>query len=211
MLMEMANQERKEPIMNFRKTLAIVAVTVALGLLLGATVFGPGSATAQESTTETPASDEERSGRLREALEPLVEDGTITAAQADTVAEHLASTFLGRHGHFIGRGPGLASFAAAAEIIGIENSALSEALADGATLAEVAEDNGVDVQTLIDGLVAAAGEKLDELVADGRITEEQADEIRENAPERIENFVNSEVRIRRGFWLSPPEVAGPDA
>lgn len=197
--------------MNFRKTSAIVAVTVALGLLLGATVFGPGSATAQESPTETTADDEERSGRLREALETLVEDGTITATQADAVAEHLASTFPGPHGHFIGRGPGLASFEAAADIIGIENSELREALADGATLAEVAEDNGVDVETLIDGLVSALDEKLDELVADGRITEEQAAEIRENSPERIENFVNSTFRIRRGFWLSPPEVGGPDA
>ncbi len=197
--------------MNFRKTMAIVAATVARGLLLGATVFGPGSATAQESTTETTANDEVRSGRLREALEPLVEDGTITEAQADAVAEHLASTLPGPHGHFIGRGPGLASFEAAAEIIGIENSELREALADGATLAEVAEDNGVEVETLIDGLVSALDQKLDELVADGRITEEQAAEIKENAPERIENFVNSEVRIRRGFWLTPPTDEDPDA
>jgi len=195
--------------MNFRKTSAIGAATVALGLLLGATVFGPGSATAQESTTETTADAEQRSERVRAALESLVEDGTITAAQADAVAEHLASTFPGRHGHFIGRGPGLASFEAAAEIIGIENSELRQALADGATVAEVAEDNGVDVETLIDGLVAALDEKLDELVADGRITEEQAAEIRNNAPERIENFVNSEVRIPRGFWLTPGDE--PDA
>ena len=197
--------------MNLKKTLPIVGAIVALGLLLGATVFGPGSATAQESTTETVADGEERSGRLREALEPLVEDGTITAAQADAVAEHLADTFPGPHGHFIGRGPGLASFEAAAGIIGIENSELREALADGATLAEVAEDNGVAVDTLIDGLVSALDEKLDELVADGRITEEQAAEIRENAPERIENFVNSEVRIRRGFWLTPQIGDEPDA
>jgi polyhydroxyalkanoate synthesis regulator phasin len=211
MLVGMANQERKETIMNRKKTLPIVGATVALGLLLGATVFGPGSATAQESATETVAEDEERTGRLREALETLVEDGTITAAQADAVAERLASTLPGRHGHFIGRGPGLASFEAAAEIIGIENSELREALADGATLAEVAEDNGVAVDTLIAGLVSALDEKLDELVADGRITEEQAAEIRDNAPERIEDFVNSEVRIRRGFWLTPPIEDEPGA
>ena len=208
MLLEMANQERKEPIMNLKKTLPIVGAIVALGLLLGATVFGPGAATAQESTTETTADGEERSVRLREALESLVEDGTITGAQADAVAEHLATTFPGRHGHFLGRGPGLASFESAADIIGIENSALREALADGATLAEVAEDNGVAVDTLVAGLVSAVNEKLDELVADGPITEEQAAEIRENAPERVENFVNSQVRIRRGFWLTPPEVPG---
>lgn len=210
MLLEMANQERKEPIMNIKKALPIVGAIVALGLLLGATVFGPGSATAQESTTESAAVGEERSGRLREALEPLVEDGTITGAQADAVTEHLATTFPGPHGHFLGRGPGLASFEAAAEVIGIENSELREALANGATLAEVAEDNGVPVDALIAGLLSALDEKLDELVADGRVTEEQAAEIRENAPERIDNFVNSEVRIRRGFWLTPGDE-DPDA
>jgi hypothetical protein len=211
MLVEMANKSRKEPIMNIKKALPIVAAALALGLLLGATVFGPGSATAQESTTDNVGEGEERSGRLRDALEPLVEDGTLTGAQADAVAEHLASAFPGRHGHFIGRGPGLASFEAAAEIIGIENSELREALSDGATLAEVAEANGVDVETLINGLVSALDEKLNELVADGRITEEQAGEIRENAPDRIESFVNSEVRIRHGFWLTPPTDIDPDA
>lgn len=210
MLLEMANQERKEPIMNLKKTLPIVGAIVALGLLLGATVFGPGSATAQESTTTTSAEGEERSGRVREALQPLVDDGTLSEAQADAVAEHLATTFPGPHGHFLGRGPGLASFEAAAEVIGIENSELREALADGATLAEVAEDNGVGVDALIAGLLSALDEKLDELVANGRITEEQAAEVRENAPERIENFVNSEVRIRRGFWLTAGDE-DPDA
>ena len=195
--------------MNIKKTLLIAGAAVALGLVLGATVFGPGSATAQESTTDTVEETDNRSGWLREALEPLVEDGTITDAQADAVAGHLATTLPGRHGHFIGRGPGLASFEAAAEIIGIETSELREALADGSTLAEVAEDNGADVETLVDGLVAALNDKVDELVADGRITEEQAAEIKENAPERIESFVNAE--IRHGFWLTPQADEDPDA
>lgn len=197
--------------MELKKVLPLAGVAVVLGLILGATVFGPGSATAQESTTETVEESEVRSERWREVLDPLVDDGTLTEAQADTVADHLATTLPGHRGHFLGRGPGLASFEAAADIIGIENAELREALAAGATLAEVAEDNGVDVETLVDGLVAALNEKVDELVADGRITAEQAAEIKENAPERIGNFVNSEVRVRRGFWLTPPAGDEPDA
>lgn len=197
--------------MELKKVLPLAGVAVVLGLILGATVFGPGSATAQESTTETVEESEVRSERWREVLDPLVDDGTLTEAQADTVADHLATTLPGHRGHFLGRGPGLASFEAAADIIGIENAELREALAAGATLAEVAEDNGVDVETLVDGLVAALNEKVDELVADGRITGEQAAEIKENAPERIGNFVNSEVRVRRGFWLTPPAGDEPDA
>lgn len=197
--------------MELKKVLPLAGVAVVLGLILGATVFGPGSATAQESTTETVEESEVRSERWREVLDPLVDDGTLTEAQADTVADHLATTLPGHRGHFLGRGPGLASFETAADIIGIENAELREALADGATLAEVAEDNGVDVETLVDGLAAALNEKVDELVADGRMTAEQAAEIKENAPERIGNFVNSEVRVRRGFWLTPPAGDEPDA
>jgi len=207
----MADQERKEPIMELKKVLPLAGVAVALGLILGATVFGPGSATAQESTTETVADSDDRSERWREVLDPLVEDGTLTEAQADTVADHLAITLPGHRGHFLGRGPGLASFEAAADIIGIDTAELREALADGATLAEVAEDNGVDVETLVDGLVAALNEKVDELMADGRITEDRAAEIKESAPERIENFVNAQVRLRRGFWLTSPAEEDPDA
>jgi polyhydroxyalkanoate synthesis regulator phasin len=207
----MADQERKEPIMELKKVLPLAGVAVALGLILGATVFGPGSATAQESTTETVADSDDRSQRWREVLDPLVEDGTLTEAQADTVADHLATTLPGHRGHFLGRGPGLASFEAAADIIGIDTAELREALADGATLAEVAEDNGVDVETLVDGLVAALNEKVDELMADGRITEDRAAEIKESAPERIENFVNAQVRLRRGFWLTSPAEEDPDA
>lgn len=197
--------------MELKKVLPLAGVAVVLGLILGATVFGPGSATAQESTTETVEESEVRSERWREVLDPLVDDGTLTEAQADTVADHLATTLPGHRGHFLGRGPGLASFEAAADIIGIENAELREALAAGASLAEVAEDNGVDVETLVDGLAAALNEKVDELVADGRMTAEQAAEIKENAPERIGNFVNSEVRVRRGFWLTPPAGDEPDA
>jgi hypothetical protein len=69
----------------------------------------------------------------------------------------------------------------------------------------------MDVETLVDGLVAALNEKVDELMADGRITEDRAAEIKESAPERIENFVNAQVRLRRGFWLTSPAEEDPDA
>jgi hypothetical protein len=69
----------------------------------------------------------------------------------------------------------------------------------------VAEANGVEPETLVDGLVAALEEKLDELVENGMITEEKAAQILENAPDRIENLVNAEVHARRGFWLTQGE------
>jgi hypothetical protein len=80
----------------------------------------------------------------------------------------------------------------AAEAIGVSEDDLRSALADGQSIADVAEANGVEVQAVIDALVADANADLDEAVADGDLTEEQATDIRENLVDRITAFVNGE-------------------
>ncbi len=92
-------------------------------------------------------------------------------------------------GHF---GAGLD---AAAEALGIESEALRTALRDGSTIAEGAEAHDVDVQTVIDDLLADAEAHLDQAVENGRIDEARAAEIKENLPERIEALVNGEGRF----------------
>ena len=111
------------------------------------------------------------------------------------------------------RGPGHggghfgAGLDAAAEAIGITSEELRTALRDGSTIAEVAEANSVEVQTVIDALVADAGAAIDQAVANGRLTEERAAEIKANLPERFEAMVNGEGR----FGGPPPaEVTEPD-
>lgn len=91
-----------------------------------------------------------------------------------------------RHGRF---GAGLD---AAAEAIGIESEELRAALRDGATIAEVAEANDVDVQDVVDALVADAEAMIDQAVEDGRLTEEEAAERKADLPERIEALVDGE-------------------
>ena len=85
----------------------------------------------------------------------------------------------------------------AADAIGIEEDELLDALRDGQTIAEVAESNGVDPQTVIDALVAATQERLDDAVADGRIEQEDADERLADVTERITEFVNEGADLRR--------------
>ena len=102
-------------------------------------------------------------------------------------------------GHF---GAGLD---AAAEAIGIESEELRTALRDGSTIAEVAEANDVDVQTVIDALVGATEAHLDEAVDSGRLTEEQAATLRAALPERIEAMVNGEGPLGAGGG-PPPEA-----
>jgi hypothetical protein len=52
-----------------------------------------------------------------------------------------------------------------AEVIGISAEDLRAALADGRSIAEVAEANGVDPQAVVDALVAEATARLDEIGA----------------------------------------------
>jgi hypothetical protein len=95
------------------------------------------------------------------------------------------------------RGPGRgAGMEAAAEALGMTAEELRTALRDQ-TLAQVAEANGVDIQVVIDAMVAEAQEHLAEKVAAGEMTQEEADEKLANLEERITERVNSNKPPRR--------------
>lgn len=207
-----------------KKTLAAAAAASTLGgALAGATLLAPGLAGAQDDT-ETPDTVEETvrpeaGERLSEVLQGLVDDGTITQDQLDAVVATLVDAapdraFGGHRGH-----GGIRGGADLAEILGIEAADLREAIAGGQTLAEVAAEQGVDTQDLIDAIVDAAEERVATGVENGRIDEEQADEILADAAERAEDLVNGEIDFegRRGFggprggFGGPGEAPTPDA
>lgn len=138
---------------------------------------------------------------VQTVIDALVANGTDRLEEAiadlpDQVAELVEREGLpdrgrpgGHGGPHGGRGLGLD---AAAEAIGLSAEDLRTALRDGATIAEVAEDNGVELQAVIDALVAEASAHLDEAVADGRLTEAEATERRADLEERITAMVNGE-------------------
>lgn len=94
----------------------------------------------------------------------------------------------GEEGRF-GFRPGLD---VAAETIGVTEEELRRSLRDGQTIAEVAEAEGVEVQTVIDALVEAATTRIDEAVADDRLGADRAEAIKAALPERITDLVNGE-------------------
>jgi hypothetical protein len=107
----------------------------------------------------------------------------------------------GEHGGpGFGRGPGGrgANLEVAAEALGVSVEDLRTALRDGTTIAEVAEQEGVDPQKVIDALVAEAKTKIAESVTDGKITQGQADERLETLTERITSFVEEGGPRARG-------------
>ncbi|MCP4964136.1 MAG: hypothetical protein GY926_02760 [bacterium] len=71
-----------------------------------------------------------------------------------------------------------------AEEFGTTLDELKSQLADGATLDEIATDLGIDLEGVLDGLRQKALDAIDQQVADGNLTQERADEIKE----RIESF-----------------------
>ncbi len=120
----------------------------------------------------------------------------------DRMAEVVAREGLPEHGPGHGPGHGHGHFGvgldAAAKAIGIDSEELRTALHDGSTVAEVAQAHGVEVQAVIDALVADAQAKLDQAVTDGRLTEARATEIKANLPDRITAMVNGEGPFRGG-------------
>ncbi len=89
-------------------------------------------------------------------------------------------------------GPGFgASLDAAASALGITTDELATELRAGKTIADVAGEKGVDVQTVIDAMVADANARLDEAVAAGRITEDDAADKRADLEARITDLVNN--------------------
>ncbi len=148
-----------------RKTLAAAAMTTALatGGVLGATLGAPTISGAQDTTTSTEGST------------------TTTAPSTDTTtADSTAAPDAGM-GHRGGPGRGF-DLDVAAETLGMTVEELRTALSDGSTLAEVAEAQGVDRQTLVDALVAAAEARLEEAKAE--------------LPDRIGELVDSTLPAR---------------
>lgn len=109
-------------------------------------------------------------GRLRESLQALVDDGTITADQADAVTAHLVANrpergdrpMWGRRPGRRGVGPDLN---VVATVLGTDVETLRADLRSGSSLADVASAAGIDIQVVIDAFVDHASDRLQAAVA----------------------------------------------
>ena len=86
-------------------------------------------------------------------------------------------------------GPENSLISIAAEKLGLTNDELIAELRAGKTIADVAMEKNVAVDTIVDAVVAAHTERLNEQVANGQLTQEQADAMlvlmKANVTERI--------------------------
>ncbi len=198
---------------------AIAASTLG-GAAAGATLLAPGFAGAQEDDSPAPAEETVRpepGEHIADALQGLVDDGTLTEAQVDAVVEALKDArpegHEGRRRGQFRRGFG-ENGADIAGILGLEPSAIREAVMNGQTIADLAAEQGVDTQDIVDAIVDAAEARVNGAVESGRIDQAKADEILANAEQHAEDLINGELqrphhRPGGGFGEgeAPPEAA----
>jgi ribosomal protein S20 len=102
-----------------------------------------------------------------------------------------------------------ASLDAAAQALNLSEEDLRERLRDGKTLAQVAQEQNVDVQTVIDAMVAEATARIDEEVQEGDLTADEANERKANLEERITRLVNEGPQRPSGPGPGGPRGHGP--
>ncbi len=199
-----------------RKQIATVGLSAALvaGGAGALALIGSGTSSAQpteeESITAEPSGRAaERATRLAETLQPLVDGGTLTQAQADAVIAALEAAGPGREVGPGGRGGPGRGLEAAATALGMTQEELMTALQDGQTIAEIASSKGVDVQVVIEAMVADARAHLAEEVASGEITQEQADARLSGLTTRLNEMVNSAMPMGPGGPGGPGGRGGP--
>lgn len=188
------------------KRLMIIAVAVAV-LALGVVAIGGAAADEDDGLVgsflarvadKLGVSEDELKTAIDEAgtetLDEAVAEGLLTERQAERLQEG-NFPFRGRPGHMSGRGPGHGPghvMDAAAEALGMPQDELMEQLRDGASLAEVAEAQGKDLEAFKAELLDQIKAQLDELVAEDDLTQEQADGIFQRTKDNIDSIVSGE-------------------
>jgi polyhydroxyalkanoate synthesis regulator phasin len=146
----------------------------------------------------------------QQVLDEAVSEGVLTEEQAELMGERMAEGmgpggkggFGSRRGGMMGRAGGFGGMmggsqssllSVAAETLNMSVEDLTAALENENTntIAAVATANGVDPQAIVDAFVAQRAEWLAESVADGRITQEQADYMLDHMEEEVLEHINT--------------------
>ena len=183
---------------------AAVAVRTAVANATTDTTVPSDSTVPGNSTAPTPPSRPDPTTQLQKVLQPLIDDGTITQAQADKVIAALVAArptgpMGGRH-VLMGRGFGLDAVATA---LGITTDEVRTALQSGKSLAELAVSKGKTAQDVIDAIVAEATTKINAQVKAGHLPQADADKILANLTTMATDFVNN-TPPAGGPWFGGP-------
>lgn len=150
-----------------------------------------------------------------ELVDEAVAEGRIPEDKAAQLKERIAAGEAGplfRRGSHDGarghQGQRIGILRGLADAIGIEPEQLREELRDS-TPAAVADAHGIDRETLKATLLGQVTERLDTLVADGKITSEQRDAAIEQAQQRIDSLLDRSPDDRPGNLSSDESGVDP--
>jgi len=142
--------------------------------------------------------------KYSERIEQKVADGKITAEQADKLKQSMADRIkndLNRTGTQMGRGMGyieeLAGF------IGISKEDLLAARRSGKSMVQIAGEKGITEQQLVDHMMVKFSSKIDQKAADGKITAEQEEQLKQSMAELIKACLNSTDPCPKGPGKRP--------
>jgi hypothetical protein len=157
-------------------------------------------------------------------IDAAVTAGTMTQAQADerlaNLTQHVTDEVNGvagdhgPRGHGRGHGMSTSDITDAAKVLGMTDAELKAELEAGKSVADVAEAKGVDLQGIIDAMVAADTAKTEAAVTAGTMTQAQADERLANLAQHVTDEVNATGLGhggRGGQGHGPSGGAGDDA
>jgi predicted DNA-binding protein YlxM (UPF0122 family) len=142
----------------------------------------------------------------KEAIEQKVEDGILTQEQADHLLERLEQIVqhevnreepgfpavrrireIIKHRRFLSlvRGLKIEATEAVSELLSLSPEEIREERESGKSLVEIAEEQGVSEDALIEAIMAAPKEVIEQKVEDGNLTQERADQIIERLEQRV--------------------------
>lgn len=129
-----------------------------------------------------------------QTIDEAVTSGKLTQEQGAILKQRIQEGkgvffFGGRWGGKLGLPGCRLSLDTVASTLGITTDELRSELASGKTLSQVITEHGKTVDDVVNALVAEAKTKLDQAVADGRLTQEQANQILSTLPDRLKQMI----------------------
>jgi hypothetical protein len=158
--------------------------------------------------TEQQLVDAAKTARL-EMLEEAVAVGNISPEDAEQIRKRIEESQglgFGLRGWRVRALGGIVS--SVAETLDMTPREISQDLRQGQSLAEIGQAKGVSADTLKSAILTAAGEKLDQAVADGRLAQERADKMTARLTDNIDRILNWK-RGSAGAGLSGSGAGAP--
>lgn len=115
-------------------------------------------------------------------------------------------------------GPGGDDLAGAAAALGMTADELQTAIQSGQTIADIAKDKGVDIDTVIDSMLESMKAHFDAEVASGEHSQDEADAMLSDMRTRLEAMVNGQMPMGPDhdggmgddqMTVTPPESTNP--